>query len=162
VFSTGAIMARCGAPPPNTLCGRPIIFVSSWIGLPPSLSIVTAAAAYWRSECGTAKDREEIRYSVIGSDIRLYAVLRFTLSFRDVEDVLAERRLRYRQCIVAHDLLRSPKRCGVAPALRSEHRSPARRKAPDRATFAPDSKSSQSPPTLLKRSPDSLGRRAHL
>jgi transposase-like protein len=70
-----------------------------------------AAAACWRSECGTAKEREEnplLRYrfspEIRHQAIRLY--LRFTLSFRDVEDLLAERRLRYRQCIVAHDLLR--------------------------------------------------------
>jgi hypothetical protein len=44
------------------------------------------------------------------------AVLRFTLSFRDVEDLAAELRLRYRQCIVAHDLLRSPKRRGAVPS----------------------------------------------
>jgi transposase-like protein len=58
--------------------------------------IVTAAAACWRFECGIAKEHDEISYSgyrfppeIIHQAIWLY--LRFTLSFCDVEDLLAER-----------------------------------------------------------------------
>ena len=59
--------------------------------------IVTAAAACWRFECGIAKEHDEnqlLRISVpagdhTSGDIWLY--LRFTLSFCDVEDLLAER-----------------------------------------------------------------------
>jgi transposase-like protein len=69
-------------------------------------------------EGGTAKEREDsplLRYR-FSPEIMLKAIrldLRFTLSFRDVGNLLAERRLRYRQCIAAHDLLCWSKRRGA-------------------------------------------------
>jgi hypothetical protein len=61
--------------------------------------IVTAAAACWPFECGIAKEHDEnqlLRISVPAEIIHqaIWLYLRFTLSFRGVEDLLAERGLR--------------------------------------------------------------------
>src|SRR5271165_3802360 len=66
-------------------------------GLPRTCpGVVTALAACWRIECGVTEEHDEsqlYRISVPSGDHSPgdLALLRFTLSFRDVEDLLAER-----------------------------------------------------------------------